>query len=81
MKWMVFSPMILRLYGYTGQGTTWANEIYFVMNRVPGAGSIARRVDQRSNVIPLYHGCPRNKTTDLDTIKVAVHKKADKLMD
>ena len=28
------------LKGYTGPGTTWANEIYFVTNRVPGAGSI-----------------------------------------
>ena len=27
-------------------GTTWANEINFVMNHAPGAGSITRPVDQ-----------------------------------
>ena len=31
---------------------TWANEMNFVMNHAPGAGSIARRVD----ALPLYHG-------------------------
>ena len=30
----------------TGTGTSWANEINFVMNHAPGAGSIARPVDQ-----------------------------------
>ena len=34
------------LQGYTGPGITWANEINFVMNHAPGAGSIARLVDQ-----------------------------------
>ena len=29
------------LKGFTGPGTTWANEINFVMNHAPGAGSIA----------------------------------------
>ena len=28
------------LYGYTGHGTTWANEMNFVLNHAPGAGSI-----------------------------------------
>ena len=32
------------LYGYTGPETTWANEMKFVMNHAPGAGSIARLV-------------------------------------
>ena len=34
------------LEGYTGPGTTSANEINFVMNHAPGAGSIARPVGQ-----------------------------------
>ena len=43
---------------YTGPVTTWANEMNFVMNLVPGAGSIVRPVDQQSSILPLYHGCP-----------------------
>ena len=43
--------------GYTGQDTTWANEINFVMNHAPGAGSIARPVDQHSSALPLYNRC------------------------
>ena len=34
------------LKGYTGPGTTWANEMNFVMNLAPGTGSIARPVGQ-----------------------------------
>ena len=34
------------LQGYTGQGTTWANEINYDMNHTPGAGSIPRPVGQ-----------------------------------
>ena len=29
------------LQGYTGPGTTWANEIIFVMKHTSGAGTIA----------------------------------------
>ena len=29
------------LYGYTGPGTTWANDTNFVMNHAPSAGTIA----------------------------------------
>ena len=36
------------LYGYTGLGTTWANDMNFVMNHALGAGLIARTVDQQS---------------------------------
>ena len=36
---------------------TWANEINFIMNRAPDAGSIARPVGQQSSALPLYHGC------------------------
>ena len=35
--------------GYTGLGTTWDNEMNFVMNNAPGAGSIAPPVDQQSS--------------------------------
>ena len=31
--------------GYTGPGTTWTNEMKFVMNHAPGVGSIVRPVD------------------------------------
>ena len=30
----------------------------FVMNHAPGAGSIARPVDQQSSVLSLSYGCP-----------------------
>ena len=43
---------------YTGLGTTWGNEMKSAMNHDPGAGSIARPVDQQSSALPLYHGCP-----------------------
>ena len=33
------------LKGYTGPGTTWANEMNFMVNHASGAGSIARPVD------------------------------------
>ena len=35
-----------------------ANEMNFVMNHAPGAGSIARPVDQQSSALPLYHRSP-----------------------
>ena len=37
-----------------------ANGMNFVMNHTPGAGSIARLVNQQSSVIPLYHRCSLN---------------------
>ena len=42
------------LQGYTGPGTTWANEMNFVMNLTPGAGSNARHwpVVQRATTVP-----------------------------
>ena len=39
------------LSGTTGQGTTWASELNFVMNHTPGAGSIAGPVDQQSSTL------------------------------
>ena len=38
-------------------GTTWANEINFVMNHASGAGSIACVVEQLPRVLPLCYGC------------------------
>ena len=40
------------LEGYTGPGTTWTNEMKFVINHDPGAGSIARSIDQVSSALP-----------------------------
>ena len=42
---------------------TWAednlvNEMNSVMNHTPGAGSIARPVDQQSSTLPLYTDAP-----------------------
>ena len=42
---------------YTCLGTIWANEMNFVMNHAPGAGSIARPVDQQSSALPLCYRC------------------------
>ena len=49
---------IQHLKGYTVPGTTWANQMNFVINHAPGAGSTAHPVDQQSSALPLYHGCP-----------------------
>ena len=46
------------LQGYTELGTTWANEMNFVMNHAPGAGLLARPVDQQSSALTLSYGCP-----------------------
>ena len=43
------------LEGYTAPETTWANEMNFIMNHAPGAGSIARPVDQQSSALPLSY--------------------------
>ena len=43
------------LQGYTGPRTTWADGINFIMNHVPGTGSIARPVDQKSSALPLCY--------------------------
>ena len=49
---------VIGLEGYTGPGTTWDDEMNFVMNHAPGAGSIARPVDQQSSALPLCYGRP-----------------------
>ena len=51
---------------YTEPGTTWANEMNFVMNHVSGAGSIARPVDQHYSALLLYHRCPRANEMKFD---------------
>ena len=45
------------LQGNTGPGTTWSNEMNFVMNHGPGAGLIAKPVDQQSSMLLLNYGC------------------------
>ena len=44
------------LQGYTGPETTWANEVNYVMNHAPSAGSIA--IALQSIALPLCYGCP-----------------------
>ena len=44
------------LQGYSGPGTTWANEVNFVFNHVPG--SIPRPVDQQFSALSLCYGYP-----------------------
>ena len=46
---------LVRLYW---AGVNLGNEMNFVMNCTPGAGSLAQPVDQQSSVLRLYHGCP-----------------------
>ena len=43
---------------YTGQGTTWADEMNYGMNHAPGARPIARPVDLQSSMLPLCYSCP-----------------------
>ena len=38
---------------YTGTGTTWADEMNFVMYHAPGVVSISRPVDQETSALPL----------------------------
>ena len=45
------------LWGYSGPGTTWANEMHCPMNHAPGVGSIARPVDGQFMALPLSYGC------------------------
>ena len=55
-----FEATILQLYGYTGPGITWANEMIFSMNHAPSAGSIAQLLDLQCNTLPLCHCLPRH---------------------
>ena len=41
------------LVSITRPGTTWANNMNFVINRAPGAGSIVRPVEQQYSALPL----------------------------
>ena len=58
--------------GYTGPNTTWANEINSVMNHAPGAGSLARPVDQQSIVLPLCYCYPLQLNLTMIYIDVSV---------
>ena len=56
-EWMEF--LRTRFYtDYTGPGKTWSNEMNFVMNHAPGAGSITQPVDLQSSALPLCYGLP-----------------------
>ena len=54
---MVFKGHDLALYGYTGLGTIWANEMNFGMTHAPDAGSITQPVDLQSSMLPMCYGC------------------------
>ena len=41
--------------GYTRSGTTWANEMYFVMNHAAGAESIALPIDLQAIALTRYY--------------------------
>ena len=55
---MVFSAMILNYNVFTEHGITCVNKMHFGMKHAPGAGSVARTVDLRSNELLLCYGCP-----------------------
>ena len=44
--------------GYTGAMTIWVNEMNFVMNHAPDAGSTARPVDQQSTLYYIVSRTP-----------------------
>ena len=48
--------------GYTGPGTTWANEMDCVVNRAPGVESIAQLVDHQSSALHCATDAPPQNT-------------------
>ena len=42
------------------------------MNHAPGAGSIARQVDQQSSALPLYHGCPNERHDNMNLLLMEI---------
>ena len=46
-------------------GATWANDMNFVMNRAPRAGSIAQPVDQMSSALPIVPRMPPPTAYDI----------------
>ena len=55
------------LLGYTGPETTWANEMIFVMNHAPGAGSISNKESfVNQNQIWKFHIPPRKCSSIMD---------------
>ena len=44
---------------------TWASETNFVMNHTPGAGWIAKPVDQQSRLLPMGYDCPLQSMYDI----------------
>ena len=55
-----FQATNLHYKGYTTTwlGTTWVNEMDFVVNHASGAGLIAQPIDLQSNALSLCYGCP-----------------------
>ena len=56
----------MQINGFLGDNSTLqgssglrTNEMNFVINHAPCAGSIDRLVDQNFSMLPLYHGCSR----------------------
>ena len=49
---------------YCAAGTTWADEMNFVINHAPGARSLARPVDQQSNHCAT--DAPRTKANEIN---------------
>ena len=58
--------------GHTGLGKTLPNEMNFIMNHTPGAGSIAWPVNQQSSMLPLR--VRDNNDGLLYTIHIRTHK-------
>ena len=65
-KWLVFKPRFCTV-RLCWAGKTWANEMNFVMNHAPGAGSNAQPADQQSSALPLSYGCPQISITFVKT--------------
>ena len=55
---MVIRATFLNFKAILGRGTTWANDMNFVMNHVQGAGLINQPVDLQPNTLPLCYGAP-----------------------
>ena len=66
------------LYGCTGPGTTWTNDMNVVMNLDAGAGLIAQHVNLQSGVLPISHCCSRNQKQTGNRKGQSGPKKCDK---
>ena len=63
------------MYGYTRLGVTWVNEMNFVMDYAPDAGSMAQLIDLQSSILPLCYGWPCRgckKNLDFDAVYIMI---------